>query len=98
MDLVLLDLRPLSAEVDAFLICHGTGVRHVKALCEAAKEEIKRIGDTVLLTEGLEEGNWVLIDCGDVLVHIFNEKSRDYYRLENLWSHAPAIKPMTPSA
>ena len=98
MDIVFLDLRPLSVEVDAFLICHGTSLRHVKALCEAAKEELRKIGETVLFTEGLEEGSWVLMDCGDFLVHIFNEKSRDFYRLEDLWSHASLIKPMVPSA
>ena len=98
MDVVLLDLRPLSVEVDAFLICHGTSLRHVKALCEATREKLKNIGDTVFLTEGLAEGNWVLMDCGDFLVHIFNEKSRDFYRLEDLWSHASVIKPMAPSA
>ena len=98
IDVVLLDLRPLSVEVDAFLICHGSSLRHVKALCEEARDNLKRIGDTVLLTEGLEEGNWVLMDCGDFLVHIFNEKSRDFYRLEDLWSHAPIIKPMVSSA
>ena len=98
MDIVFLGLRPLSVEVDAFLICHGTSLRHVKALCEAAKEELRKIGETVLFTEGLEEGSWVLMDCGDFLVHIFNEKSRDFYRLEDLWSHASLIKPMVPSA
>ena len=98
MDVVLLDLRPLSVEVDAFLICHGTSLRHVKALCEATREILKEIGDTVFLTEGLAEGNWVLMDCGEFLVHIFNEKSRAYYRLEDLWAHASAIKPMAPSA
>ena len=70
----------------------------MQALCEAAREKLKRIGDTVLLTEGLAEGNWVLMDCGDFLVHIFNEKSRDFYRLEDLWSHASVIKPIVPSA
>ena len=88
----------MSVEVDAFLICHGTSPRHVKALCEVAKERLREIGDAVLFVEGLEEGSWVLMDCGDFLVHIFNEKSRDFYRLENLWSHAPTIKSMVSSA
>ncbi len=97
MDVVLLDLRPLSVEVDAFLICHATSLRHVKALCEATKEKLQEIGDNIFFSEGLEEGNWVLMDCGDFLVHIFNEKSRDFYRLEDLWAHAPIIKPMVSS-
>ena len=95
---MLLDLRPLSAEVDAFLICHGTSLRHVKALCEAAREKLQEMGDSISFVEGLEEGSWVLVDCGDFLLHIFDERSRDFYRLEDLWSHAPSIKPMVSSA
>lgn len=93
MEVALLDLRPLSAEVDAFLICHGTSRRHVKALCEAARESLGESGESVLFVEGLEEGGWVLIDCGDFLVHVFSEENRAFYRLEDLWSHASVIDP-----
>ena len=96
MEVALLDLRPLSLEVDAFLICHGTSPRHVKALCEAAGEEIRESGESLLSVEGLEEAGWVLMDCGDFLIHIFSEKNREFYRLEDLWSSAPLIAPAAP--
>ena len=91
-DVVIIDLRPLSAEVDAFFICHGTSGRQVRAIAEAADEKLKEMGERPLFIEGLNESNWVLIDCGDLLIHVFKEKTRDFYRLEDLWSHAPLMK------
>ncbi len=92
-EIVLLDMRGLSSEVDAFLICHGTSIRQVKAIAEAVDEKLKEIGERPLFIEGLNEGTWVLIDCGDVAVHIFQEQTRRYYRLEELWSHARLMGP-----
>ncbi len=91
LDAVALDMRGLSSELDSFLICHGTSNRHVRAIAEAVDEKLNEIGEKPLFTEGLNEANWVLIDCGDVGVHIFEEKTREYYRLEELWSHAPLV-------
>lgn len=91
-DLVLLDLRGLSSEVDAFLICHGASARQVKAIAEAVEENLAELGEHPLFVEGLNEGSWVLIDCGDVAVHIFQERTRNFYRLEELWSHAPLME------
>ncbi len=91
LDAVALDMRGLSSELDIFLICHGTSTRHVRAIAEAVDEKLNEIGEKPLFTEGLNEANWVLIDCGDVGVHIFEEKTREYYRLEELWSHAPLV-------
>ncbi len=92
---MLLDLRGLSSEVDAFLVCHGTSSRQVRAIGEGVLEKLAELGERPLCIEGLNEGNWVLIDCGDVLVHVFQEKSREYYRLEDLWSHAPRVEETT---
>ena len=91
LDAVALDMRGLSSVLDSFLICHGTSSRHVRAIAEAVDEKLNEIGEKPLFTEGLNEANWVLIDCGDVGVHIFEEKTREYYRLEELWSHAPLV-------
>ncbi len=90
--MVLIDLRAQAMEVDAFFICHGTSARHVKAIAAAVEEKLAEAGERPLFVEGLNEGNWVLIDCGDVAVHIFQEKTRRFYRLEDLWSHAPLIE------
>ena len=91
LDIVVLDLRGLSSELDAFIICHGTNPRQVRAITEAVEEKLIELGEKPLFVEGAEEANWVLIDCADVGIHIFQDKIRDYYRLEELWSHAPAI-------
>ncbi|MBT3352882.1 MAG: ribosome silencing factor [Nitrospinaceae bacterium] len=91
LDPTILDLRGLSSELDAFFICHGTSTRHVRALADAIEEKLIEIKEKPLFVEGMSEGTWVLMDCGDVGVHIFDEKVRDYYRLEELWSHAPVF-------
>ncbi len=91
LDIVVLNLRGLSSELDAFIICHGTNPRQVRAITEAVEEKLLELGEKPLFVEGSEEASWVLIDCGDVGIHIFQEETRDYYRLEELWSHAPAI-------
>jgi ribosome-associated protein len=97
LDPTVLDLRGLSSELDAFFICHGTSTRHVKAVADAIEEKLIEIREKPLFVEGLKEGTWVLMDCGDVGVHIFDEKTRDYYRLEELWSHAPILDMKTTS-
>lgn len=94
-DMVAIDLRGQSAEVDAFLICHGTNARHVKAIADAVGERLDEMGGESYFIEGLNEASWILIDCGDVAVHIFQEKTRRYYRLEELWSHAPLLEMAT---
>lgn len=98
LDIIVLDLRGLSSVLDAFIICHGTNPRQVRAITEAVEEKLVELGEKPLYVEGSEEANWVLIDCGDVGIHIFQEKTRDYYRLEELWSHAPAIGMGAPGA
>lgn len=96
LDVVILDLRGLSTELDAFIICHGTSPRHVRAITEGVEEKLIELKEKPLFMEGLIEASWVLIDCGDVGIHIFQEKTREYYRLEELWSHAPAMRIKTP--
>lgn len=88
---ITLNLRGFSSELDAFLICHGTSSRHVRAISEAIKEKFIKIGEKPLFVEGLNEANWVLMDYGDVGVHIFEKKTREFYHLEDLWSHAELI-------
>ena len=95
---VTLNLQGISSELDAFFICHGTSSRHVRAIAEGIQEMLIEIGEKPLFIEGLNEANWVLMDCGDVGIHIFEEKTREYYRLEDLWSHAPLIDMAAPSS
>ena len=88
---VLLDVRTLSSFADYFLICSGRSDRQVQAIADAIVDSQKRIGRRPLGVEGHAEGRWVLIDCGDVIVHVFHEPVREFYNLEKLWYNAPRL-------
>lgn len=92
---VLLDVRPLTTLADAFLICHGTSTRQVSAIAEHIQRTLKKQGIKALGVEGLQEGHWVLMDYGHVLIHVFYETARLFYDLEGLWADARRIR--TPS-
>lgn len=88
---VLLDLRELTVVTDYFLICHGTSNVHIRALTEAVLDALGEAGVRPVGVEGKQAGRWVLIDFGDVIVHIFAEEEREFYSLERLWSDAPEV-------
>jgi len=90
-DVVLLDLSSLLVVTDVFLIASGTSTRHVKTLVEDAEAALRELGRNPIRREGLEYGEWVLLDYGDVVLHVFNRETREYYDLERLWSDAPRI-------
>jgi ribosome-associated protein len=74
---------------DVFVIASGTSRRHVVTLAEAVEERLKGLGRRPLRSEGLDDATWVLLDYGDIVVHVFDEPTRRYYDLERLWSDAP---------
>ena len=74
---------------DVFVIASGTSRRHILTLAEVVEERLKGLGRRPLRTEGLEDATWVLLDYGDLVVHLFDEPTRRYYDLERLWSDAP---------
>jgi len=93
LDTVVLDLRALVDSFDALVLTSGRNDRQVRALAE----EIERCVGLALdvkpnHVEGLREGEWVALDYGDVIVHVFDETAREYYDLEHLWSTAPALR------
>ena len=90
-DAVIVDMRNIDSEVSAFLICHGKSKRQVKAISEEVKIKLPDYGINFYSIEGLAESNWVLIDCGDIVVHIFIDEYRETYRLEKLWSNTSVI-------
>ena len=90
-DLVVLDVRGVSSVADYFLICSGTSATHVETISEAIRAELKSEGIRPLHVEGVAESGWVLLDYGDVLMHVFLEDTRAYYALERLWGDAPTI-------
>jgi ribosome-associated protein len=90
VDLVVLDLSGASAFTDAFVIATGRSDRQVKAIHDSIHQGMKN--DHAMLpnhVEGLAEANWVLLDYGDVVVHVFTPATREYYRLETLWGEVP---------
>ncbi len=91
LKLVGLDTREVTSFADEFILATGTSNRHVRAVADAIVEEAKAFDRKPLGTEGYDEGRWILIDFGDIIVHIFQEEMREYYDLERLWSEAPAL-------
>ena len=88
-DTALLDLRKLTIVTDFFVICSSKSTIGVKAIAEEILGRMKAEGIPTNHIEGLAEGNWVLIDYGDVIVHVFYEQVRNFYDLESLWGDAP---------
>ena len=90
VDLVVLDLSSASAFTDAFVIVTGRSDRQVKAIHDAIHQGMKNEhGMLPSHVEGLAEASWVLLDYGDVVVHVFTPATREYYRLETLWGEVP---------
>ena len=90
-DLVALDLRDLDGVADHFLICSASSEVQVKAVAEAVEEKLKGIGLSPWHVEGLEGRRWVLLDYVEFVVHVFHERTREYYLLERLWGDARKV-------
>jgi len=90
-ELVILDVKGLSSLWDYFIICSGGSKRHVQALAEHLQQDLGKAGVKPLGVEGLEEGNWVLLDYVDVVIHLFIKPLRDFYDLEGLWVEATRL-------
>ena len=87
VDIKKIDVRKLTDITDEMIICHGTSDRHVRALTRIVSDTLAKHGCKAASIEGEEEGEWVLIDLLDVLVHIMKRESREHYDLESLWDH-----------
>lgn len=88
---MILELKGLTVISDYFVICSGDNIPQVKAIAEHIESELKKIGCTPLSIEGMTYAHWVLMDYGDVVIHIFEDETRSYYELEKLWLDAPRI-------
>jgi ribosome-associated protein len=88
----ILDISELSGFTDYFIICSGISDRQVQAIADSVKSTMKQQGVELVATEGYSEGRWVLLDFGDMVVHVFLDALREYYDLENLWADAPRVK------
>lgn len=90
-DITVLDIREVSIIADYFVICSGRSRTQVQAIVENIIEEVEKEGVSALRREGFREGGWVLVDYGDVVVHVFQETERQFYNLERLWGDAQVV-------
>jgi ribosome-associated protein len=92
-DIRVLDLTGITSFADYFVICTGANPRQVQAIADELRLELKRrSGELPVSVEGYEQAEWVLADYGDLLVHIFSPKAREYYDLERLWRGAKLVE------
>jgi ribosome-associated protein len=92
-EIVILDLRGLSNITDYFVICSGTSKPHLKAIRSEVKTRLREDrGVSAKAADGEPESQWMVLDYGDVIVHVFHRHRRDYFALEDLWSDAPRIE------
>jgi ribosome-associated protein len=100
--IVVMDLRGLSSVTDFFIVCTAGSARQIAALAEHIETVLTQQGGSVWHTEGItsastpsrafgEAPQWVLMDCGEVVVHLMDQSARDFYRLEDLWADAPRL-------
>ncbi len=90
LDVRVLEIGRLSSIADYLVLATGRSDKQAQAIADSVKQGMKKFGK-VLDVEGMTEGKWVVIDYGDVIVHIFQEEQRRYYDLDELWSAAPAV-------
>ncbi|MGR8827484.1 ribosome silencing factor [Leuconostoc citreum] len=90
-NIVALDLRNVSLMADYFVIADAASNRQVQAIVTEVKDKVQAAGGEVKLIEGFQSADWVLVDLGDVIVHVFSTEQRDFYNLERLWHDAPYV-------
>lgn len=86
VDIVTIPLKDSSALADYMIIATGTSSRHVNALAQKLKEKLEKAGQKSIRIEGLSQADWVIMDAGDVIIHIFRPEVRSFYNLEKMWS------------
>jgi ribosome-associated protein len=97
VDIVAIDLRGISSVTDYFVICSGTSEPHLKAIAGEIQDRLREDhGIRPMGVDGYPSSQWVVVDFGDVLVHILHQEKRAFYGLEDLWSDAPRLQLATP--
>ncbi|MEO6975000.1 MAG: ribosome silencing factor [Gallionella sp.] len=92
-EITVIDTSKLSSMFERMIIASANSTRQTKALADNVVVKLKELGENVYGREGEESGEWILVDLGEVLVHIMQPAIRDYYNLEELWSKAQAARP-----
>jgi ribosome-associated protein len=92
-DIVAIDLREIASFTEFFIVASGTNVRQVQAISDEITEKLKEhLNSRVIRIEGYPTGEWILLDYGDFIVHIFEQKAREFYDLERLWRDAKKVQ------
>lgn len=90
-DVKTIDIQKLTTIASYFIICSGTSVTHIKTLADEVEYRLKQKNVKPLRREGYNSARWILIDYGDIVVHIFHDEDREFYNLEHLWQDGKAI-------
>ncbi|WP_106183048.1 ribosome silencing factor [Candidatus Pandoraea novymonadis] len=88
-DIKIYDTQHLTALFDRFVIASGTSTRQTKALASSVHDKVKAAGANIIGMEGTDTGEWVIVDCGDAVIHIMQPALRQYYNLEEIWGEKP---------
>ncbi|MBQ0099634.1 MAG: ribosome silencing factor [Firmicutes bacterium] len=91
-DIMLMDVKDKSSVCDYYIVASGRSTTHTRSLCEDVDAEMDKEGFAPIRREGEREGRWIVMDYGDVLVHLFNDETRDFYNLEKVWDNGKNIK------
>ena len=92
LQMTAIDIRKIASFAEFFLVCSGTSTRQVQAIADEVTDRLKKErGSRPLHIEGYEAGTWILLDYGDLIVHVFTEEAREFYQLERLWRDADRV-------
>ncbi|HJX90307.1 MAG TPA: ribosome silencing factor [Pyrinomonadaceae bacterium] len=92
LDVVVLDLREIASFTDFFVITSGANERQVQAISDEVYESLKKAGSKAARVEGYKTAEWILLDYGDFIVHVFEQKARQFYDLERLWRESKRVE------
>ncbi|QNO13589.1 ribosome silencing factor [Alkalicella caledoniensis] len=92
VDIKVLDLQGITEIADYFVIATGNNKAHISSLSDNVEEKLKEIGFEVVRKQGQDEGEWIILDYGDIVVHLFREETRRFYDLEKFWRSAKTVE------
>lgn len=94
----ILDIRSISSVTDYFVICSGSSNTQVRAIADSVEDALQQQGLSLHHTEGYQNGKWILLDFGDLVIHVMQQDERSFYNLERLWGDAIEVDPQIPAA
>lgn len=92
LDIMIMDMHELTTATDYFIVCSATTATQIRAIADNIEDELAKAGENFLHKEGYRNAEWILLDFGDCVAHIFTEEARRFYGLESLWGEAPVCE------